>query len=274
MVVVVDTVSATPLRPRHPEKVNRPDALVAAEAGLDPGARAEHARLCRHPQDRQGKRPRHGVRGGGLPEHRRVLGQEARHLHDHGRHLHPRLRLLQRQDRHARRARCAGAGARRGSHLQARARPYRHHLGGSRRPRRWRRRTFRANHPRDPRALPGHDHRDPDAGFPAQGRRARSRGGGKARRVQPQSGNGAVALSHGAPGRALFPFDPAVAAGQGNRSRHLHQIRHHGRARRGASRGVAGDGRPALGGCRFSHHRAISAADPQASRRDALCAAG
>src|ERR1700760_2637238 len=27
MVVVVDTLSATPLRPRHPEKVNRPDAL-------------------------------------------------------------------------------------------------------------------------------------------------------------------------------------------------------------------------------------------------------
>src|ERR1700716_2365859 len=27
MVVVVDTVSATPQRPRHPEKVNRPDAL-------------------------------------------------------------------------------------------------------------------------------------------------------------------------------------------------------------------------------------------------------
>src|SRR3979409_589124 len=27
MVVVVDTISVTPLRPRHPEKVNRPDAL-------------------------------------------------------------------------------------------------------------------------------------------------------------------------------------------------------------------------------------------------------
>ena len=27
MVTVIDTVSATPLRPRHPEKVNRPDAL-------------------------------------------------------------------------------------------------------------------------------------------------------------------------------------------------------------------------------------------------------
>ena len=42
---------------------------------------------------------------------------------------------------------------------------------------------------------------------------------GEARRVQPQSGNGAVALSHGPPRRALFPFDPAAAAGQGNRSR-------------------------------------------------------
>ena len=49
----------------------------------------------------------------GLPEYRRMLGQEARHLHDHGRHLHPRLRLLQRQDRHARRARSVRAGARR-----------------------------------------------------------------------------------------------------------------------------------------------------------------
>ncbi len=38
-----------------------------------------------------------------------MLEQEARHLHDHGRHLHPRLRLLQRQDRHARRARCCRA---------------------------------------------------------------------------------------------------------------------------------------------------------------------
>ena len=27
MVVLVDTVSATQVRPRHPEKVNRPDAL-------------------------------------------------------------------------------------------------------------------------------------------------------------------------------------------------------------------------------------------------------
>ncbi len=47
-----------------------------------------------------------------------------------------------------------------------------------------------------------HDHhRGADARFPAQGRRARNRGRGQARRVQPQSGNRAVALSH-ACGRA------------------------------------------------------------------------
>ena len=47
----------------------------------------------------------------------------------------------------------------------------------------------------------------------------------------------------------------------------VHQVRHHGRARRGAKRGAPGDGRPALGRCRFSHHRPIPAAEPQASSR-------
>ncbi len=72
----------------------------------------------------------------------------------------------------------------------------------------------------------------------------------------------------------VLPFDPVVAAGQGNRSDHFHQVRHHGRTRRGAPRSVAGDGRSALRGCRFPHHRAIPAADPKASCRDALRAAG
>ena len=196
MVVLVDTVSAKPGAPASPRKGEPAGCAVAAETGLDQGARAEHARLCRHPQDREGERPRHGVRGGRLPEYRRVLGQEARHLHDHGGHLHAGLRVLQRQDRHARRARRLGAGTCRGSHLQARACPCRGDLGRSRRSRRRRRRAFRANHPRHPRALPDHDHRDPDARLPAQGRRAGSGRGGQARRVQPQSGNRAVALSH------------------------------------------------------------------------------
>ncbi len=41
------------------------------------------------------ERPRHRVRGGRLPQYRRVLVEEARHHDDHGRHLHARLRLLQ-----------------------------------------------------------------------------------------------------------------------------------------------------------------------------------
>jgi lipoyl synthase len=140
----------------------------------------------------------------GLSEYRRVLGQEARHLHDHGRHLHPRLRLLQRQDRAARGARCRRAGECRGgdrklglAHVVITS-VDRDDLadGGA---------EHFAQTIRAIRARPGHHHRSPDPGFPAQGRRARNRGGGAPRRVQPQSGNRAAALSHGAPGRALFP---------------------------------------------------------------------
>ena len=56
----------------------------------------------------------HGLPGGGLPEHRRVLGARHRHVHDPRRHLHAPLRLLQRQDRQAdleRPARAAARGA-------------------------------------------------------------------------------------------------------------------------------------------------------------------
>ena len=43
--------------------------------------------------------PEHRLRGGPLPQHRRVLGAAHGHDHDPGRHVHPRLRLLRRQDR-------------------------------------------------------------------------------------------------------------------------------------------------------------------------------
>ena len=43
-----------------------------------------------------------------------------------------------------------------------------------------------------------------------------------------------VEISHRPPGRALFPFDPAAAEGEGARPVDLHQIRHHGRPWRGA----------------------------------------
>ena len=70
---------------------------------------------------------------------------------------------------------------------------------------------------RDPRALPANHDRSIDAGFSAQGRRRRSRGRSAARRVQPQSRNRAVEISHRTPGRALLRLDPAVAAGQRTR---------------------------------------------------------
>ena len=60
-------------------------------------------------------RPAHRVRGGALPEHRRVLGPRHRHVPDHGRRLHPRLPLLRRHlgpaRASARAARAAAGGA-------------------------------------------------------------------------------------------------------------------------------------------------------------------
>ena len=63
------------------------------------------------PDDRR-RGPAHGLPGGGLPEHRRVLAARHGHVHDPRRHLHAPLRLLQRQDRQAdatttRSSRCA-----------------------------------------------------------------------------------------------------------------------------------------------------------------------
>ena len=87
---------------------------------------------------------------------------------------------------------------------EARARACRHHLRRPRRPCRRRRSAFRRSHPRHPRALPGDHDRGADAGFPAQGRRGRDGRRGQAGRVQPQSRNRAVEISHGAAGRALF----------------------------------------------------------------------
>ena len=74
----------------------------AAQARLDPGQGAGLAAMGRDQPHRPREQARHRLRGGRLPQYRRVLGEEARHLHDHGRHLHAGLRLLQRQDRAAR----------------------------------------------------------------------------------------------------------------------------------------------------------------------------
>ena len=87
--------TAKPDGHRHPRPQDHP------QARLDPGQGAELGGLPRDPQADARQAPAHGLRGGGLPEYRRVLDPEARDRDDPRRHLHPRLRLLQRQDRPA-----------------------------------------------------------------------------------------------------------------------------------------------------------------------------
>jgi len=65
------------------------------------GQSADIEAVFRDSRYRARERPAHGVRGGGLPEYWRMLGQETRHLYDHGRHLHAGVRVLQRSDRDA-----------------------------------------------------------------------------------------------------------------------------------------------------------------------------
>ncbi len=81
-----------------------------------------------------------------------------------------------------------------------------------------------------------------------------------------------VQVPQGPSRRPLLPLHPPAAAGQGARPHHVHQVRHHGRPRRGAERGPATDGRPALGRRRFPHHRPVPAADQEAPPgRSASC---
>jgi lipoic acid synthetase len=101
MVTILDRTAAEDLkRVRHPEKAHRPDTEVLRKPEWI-RVKAPVSKGYQETLDREGKQARHRVRGGRLPEYRRVLVEKARHLHDHGRDLHPRLRLLQRAHRPA-----------------------------------------------------------------------------------------------------------------------------------------------------------------------------
>ena len=95
-------------RARH----GRGAPLPRAQAGLVQAPGARQPALPRAARDDRGPGPPHGLPGGRLPEHRRVLGARHRHLHDPRRHLHAPLRVLQRQDRQAHPPRPARAAAR------------------------------------------------------------------------------------------------------------------------------------------------------------------
>ena len=95
--------------------------------------------LPRAARDDRGPGAPHGLPGGRLPQHRRVLGARHRHLHDPRRHLHAPLRLLQRQDGQAHPQRPARAAARGAVGEEDGPAPRGDHERGPRRPARPRR---------------------------------------------------------------------------------------------------------------------------------------
>ena len=117
-------------RRRRRARHRRAQARVAAGQGP---ARAEDYRPCASDDARP--RPGHRVRGGGLPQHLRVLGRRHRHVHDQRRALHPGLRLLPGRHpparRAARRRRARAGGRGRGADGPALRGA---HRGGPRRP--------------------------------------------------------------------------------------------------------------------------------------------
>ena len=83
MALVLDLVNRDP-RPRHPEKADRPDQPVLRKPEWirvkAPGS-PQWAATNRIVKDHKLV---DGLRGGGLPQYRGMLGEEARDLHDHG----------------------------------------------------------------------------------------------------------------------------------------------------------------------------------------------
>ncbi len=217
MVVVLDTVNDP--RPRHPEKVHRPDT---------PALRKPDWIRVRAPVSKGYADTRDIVRAHGL----HTVCEEAGcpNIGECWDKKHATFMIMgdtctracafcNVKTGLARRARSRRARPRRRRGGEARPLPPRHHLGRPRRSRRRRRRPFRRGDSRGAGALPQNHDRGAHPGFPAQGRR---RGEGDRcfpGRLQPQPRDRAVALSHRAAGRALFPLDPAVADGEGARSR-------------------------------------------------------
>ncbi len=201
----------------------------------------------RDARDRPLARPCHRLRGSRLSQHRRMLGKEARHLHDHGRDLHPRLRLLQRRDRRASALdpnepeSVAKAVERMGPH------PRRHHFRRSRRSRRRRRPAFCRCHPRHSRALPSTTIEILTPDFLRKEGALEIVVAARPDVFNHNLEDDPVQLSHGASRRPLLPLHPPASAREGARPLDLHQVRHHGRSWRRAERGAAAHGRPALG---------------------------
>ena len=155
-----------------------PIKVVAAERlqkpVVDTRARAIVAALLRDQAHPARAQPAHGVRGGILPEHRRVLRQRHGDVHDHGRALHAPLPVLRRRTRTPAAARYRGAAEPGRDHRGVEARVCRDHQRRSRRPARWRRAAFRRLHPCRARAFAGDADRGAGSRISAAASSARS----------------------------------------------------------------------------------------------------
>ena len=192
----------------------------AEEARLDPrqGRLADHP-LLRDQADPARAQAAHGLRGSLLPEHRRVLRQGHRDLHDHGRQVHPALPVLRRRPRPARPARRRRAAQPGQDDRRAQAQVRGDHQRRPRRPARRRRRPLRRLHREDARALARHADRDPDARLPRpHGPGAGDPEGGAAGRDEPQPRDRAPPLQGSASRLRLRVLaQPAASASRNSR---------------------------------------------------------
>ena len=190
-------------RPDHPGP-GRP-AAARQEAAVVQGAGARQPEVPPAEEPDRDREPPHGLPGGRLPEHRRVLAARHRHVHDPRRHLHPPLRLLQRQDRQAdveRPARARPRGAVGGQDgPQARG----DHERRPRRPPGLRSASVRRRHQTDQTTGAELQSRSPDPRLPRRGDAARQGDRRTTRRVQPQRRGRPPPLPAGAAG-----FEPST----------------------------------------------------------------
>ena len=194
-------------RPRRPEwmKVRAPSAerqLLRREEA-DPRRAAEH-----------------DLRGGALPEHRRVLGPRHRDVPDPRRDLHPRLPLLLRQLRQAERAgRPARAAPPRADREADGAQARRRHVGRPRRRRRPGRGPLRGDDPRAEGEGARRVDRGAHPGLPrGRGGSAADRARRAARRLQPQHRDGAPPAPQDARRQGELRRRPLAAATAPRRS--------------------------------------------------------
>ena len=165
------------LPPSRTASSNRDAAGAAAAQARGAQAPAGCARRCASGAGFAGRQahrarasPEHGVRGGQVPEHRRVLERRHGDHHVDGRGVHARLPLLRGgHGQSARLAGCRGAGERRALGRVDGPQVCGAHLGQPRRPAGRRRRALRSGHSRhQARAIPAHGGRGADAGFPGR----------------------------------------------------------------------------------------------------------